>query len=262
MDNGILADRIARRYEHLIQKGDRYLSHFDKIGFMNVGHWQGIADNSIEKAQINLVESLISFFYNTGGSVLDVTCGKGASSKFLTKYFDARQITGINISERQLETCRVIAPECNFRLMDATSLDFGNSSFDNLLCIEAAFHFLTRQNSLRSQSGVKPSGRLAMFDVLFDYDVLETLFDGEDDYIAPRDNFLPNLDAYRDSLLQAGFSYVRVDDCTDITSRAACSYVIGREQQEFGRTHDPAALELIKKKPLKRPGPLTGLSPA
>jgi len=242
MDNGSLAERITTHYEEMFH--NRETAHFDRIGFVNVGYWNGINNNSMEMAQINLIETLISFFHNTSGNVLDVACGKGASSKFLTKYFDPQKITGINISERQLETCRVIAPECNFRLMDAANLDFGNSTFDNALCIEAAFYFLTRQKFFQEiQRVLKPSGRLAMFDALFDHDFLESL--GQT--LCPRENHLPNLDAYRDSLSKAGFSYVRVDDCTDLTAHAACSYVTRMEEREFGRTQHPEALERIRK---------------
>src|SRR2546423_1096088 len=91
----------------------------DKIGFFNTGYWKGVEGGSIELAQINLIEFLVNFLTNREGNVLDVACGKGASSKFLTKYFNGERVTGINSSEKQLEVCRAIAPECTFRLMDA-----------------------------------------------------------------------------------------------------------------------------------------------
>src|SRR5258708_7877304 len=120
---------------------------FDKIGFFNLGYWKDVED-SVEIAQINLIETLVSSFNTGEANVLDVACGKGASSKFLTKYFDPAAVTGINISERQLQICRAIAPRCNFKLMDATKLEFSDASFDNVLCIEAAQHFMTRHRFL------------------------------------------------------------------------------------------------------------------
>lgn len=243
MENKLLADRISARYESYTQNGDS--SHFDKIGFLNVGYWRN-SNDSMEMAQINLVETLIGFFSNTEGRVLDAGCGKGASSKFLTKYFDSKKITGINVSESQLRVCRVVAPECNFKLMDATQLEFENSSIDNILSIEAAFHFLTRQKFFEEAHRVlRPTGRLAMLDVLFDYDRLQDL-DPEDAGLCPRENYLPNLDAYRESLLRTGFRHVRVEDCTALTGNAACDYVTRMEERNFGETRDNMALERIR----------------
>ena len=84
--------------------GNRPLA-FDKIGFFNFGYWDEI-HASVELAQINLIETLASFFVHKEGNILDVACGKGASSQFLTKYFAAEKVVGINISERQLQICK------------------------------------------------------------------------------------------------------------------------------------------------------------
>jgi MPBQ/MSBQ methyltransferase len=245
VENRSLAKSINTIYErrNLNQALAGVWSYFDRIGFLNAGYWKGV-DDSMEHAQINLMETLASFFSNTAGNILDVACGKGASSKFLTKYFDPARITGINIMEQQLEICKVIAPECNFELMDATALRFENASFDNMLCIEAAFHFLTRYRFLEEAYRVlKPSGRLAMLDVLCDPEPLKDILDSETLSCFPKENYVPNLDVYRESLLKVGFSYVRVEDCTDLTANAACRYVTRMAEREFGRTQDRNALE-------------------
>lgn len=131
--------------------------------------------------------------------------------------------------------------------MDATKLAFEDSSIDNMLCIEAAFHFSTRSRFFEEAHRVlRPSGRLVMLDVLLDYDSLYKL-DSENKNLAPRENYLPNLDAYRESLLKVGFSYVRVDDCTDLTGTAACDHVIRMQEREYIRRQDRKILESIRK---------------
>ena len=244
MENRTWAEKMTARYDRCLQTG--WSSYFDKIGFLNVGYWRGI-ENSLEMAQINLIETLVSFFHNTDGNVLDVACGNGASTKFLTKYFDAKRITGINISASQLERCKVFAPECEFKLMDATKLGFESSSYDNVLCIEAAFHFTTRLRYFEEAYRVlKPSGRMAMLDILFDYDLLESLDSDVDASVFPRENYLPNLDAYREGLLKVGFRHVRVDDCTVLTGNAVCKYLIRLLEREFGKTEDAKLFERIR----------------
>jgi ubiquinone/menaquinone biosynthesis C-methylase UbiE len=200
---------------------------FTWIGFANLGYWKG-AEETMESAQINLIETLVGFFVNRQGNVLDVACGKGASTIFLTKYFDAKKVTAINISEKQLGLCRLVAPECDFRLMDAASLDFPDKSFDNMLCIEAAFYFQTRERFLREAYRVlKPGGRLAMSDVLQDWALID-LKEGR----IPKENYLESLHDLKGLLLKAGFSYVRVDDTTEYCLKPVCRFLVEQLERE------------------------------
>lgn len=246
------ADAVNAYYEEFMFGNIRPKMPLDKIGFCNFGYWKGVED-SIELAQINLIETLTQFFTNRTGSVLDVACGKGASTRYLTKYFDPRRVTGINISETQLNVCKVLAPGCNFQLMDATQLDLPDASIENVLCIEAAMHFYTRARFFKEAHRVlKAGGRLAMSDFLCDYDAMERRIrreplpeDLQNTLIAafPRDNYLPDLHAYRESLLRAGFRYVRVEDSTELSYDAIAKYEIRRAEREFETTRDVSALD-------------------
>jgi MPBQ/MSBQ methyltransferase len=91
------------------------------------------------------MEKLLAFLPKKEGTILDVACGKGATTRYLLRYFKSENVTGINISEKQLARCRENAPGCTFLLMSATELKFADESFDNISCVEAAFHFVTRE---------------------------------------------------------------------------------------------------------------------
>jgi len=96
--------------------------------FTNYGYWGETTRNEVEACQ-NLMEKLLAFL----------------PKKDLLRYFKSENVTGINISEKQLARCRENAPGCTFLLMSATELKFADESFDNISCVEAAFHFVTRE---------------------------------------------------------------------------------------------------------------------
>jgi cyclopropane fatty-acyl-phospholipid synthase-like methyltransferase len=81
--------------------------------FVNYGYWEP-GTLTHEAACENLMERLLAFVIRKDGSILDVACGKGATTRYLLKYYPAESVTGINISEKQLEKCRLNAPNCNF----------------------------------------------------------------------------------------------------------------------------------------------------
>jgi MPBQ/MSBQ methyltransferase len=202
--------------------------------FYNFGFW--IPDTLTQsQASENLVAHLLEFIPSTRrtGRILDVACGLGASSRYLSRYFEPSQITGINISPRQLERARANAPDCNFLVMDATRLQFPDEFFDNILCVEAAFHFDTRAAFLREALRVlKPGGRLVHSDIL-----MATLPPATAARMhIPNANALTSLAELESMILDAGFATTEVLDATE-----QCWRPFLRSVREFKKAHRRAA---------------------
>lgn len=68
--------------------------------FSNWGYWTQSTRNHKEACE-NLMERLLTFIPRKEGKILDVACGKGATTRHLLKYYRYQDVTGINISEKQ-----------------------------------------------------------------------------------------------------------------------------------------------------------------
>lgn len=172
--------------------------------YLNYGYWsEGVANGT--EASEAMLERLLSKIPKKEGLILDVACGLGATSRYLTNYYPAENIIGINISDDQIRHCSKKLPGARFEVMRAEALAFEAESIDNIVCIEAAFHFETRLDFLKEAHRVlKPEGRILLSDIFADV---------EHD-LQPPENRVGSMDEYREVYRSAGFDAVEIEDAT------------------------------------------------
>lgn len=201
-----------------------YVGH---SGFHNFGYWDETT-RCHRQACENLMEKLLGFLPQKQGTILDAACGMGATTRYLLTYYSPADVVGVDLSEKQLETARSNAPGCRFRRMDAVDLDFENHTFDAVICVEAAFHFDTRERFLHEVRRVlKPGGHLVLTDVLVTREA-ERRRIGRTER-----NYVENPAAYADVLRRAGLSQVNVVDATEACWRAFFRDTIAYGHRKF-----------------------------
>ncbi len=140
---------------------------FGNSGFSNYGYWLDSTENAAEACN-NLVDRLLEFIPSKNGRVLDVACGQGGTTARLANHFYPSNISAINISEGQVAHVRKKAHGCTCLCMDAANLGFDDEVFDHIICVEAAFHFNTREKFFQESLRVlKPGGYMVLSDILF-----------------------------------------------------------------------------------------------
>jgi cyclopropane fatty-acyl-phospholipid synthase-like methyltransferase len=131
------------------------------------GYWIR-GDETKEQAQIQLIEHLAEAAgIRPGARVLDVGCGFGASSIYLTKKFQA-ECTGITISPVQVEMAAREAANAGaraqFLLMDAEEMAFPEK-FDVIWSVESISHYPNRERFFDGAANLlAANGTMAIID--------------------------------------------------------------------------------------------------
>jgi MPBQ/MSBQ methyltransferase len=230
------SERLARQAESAVQVAAKFPAtswesyedwlranydvHMPKDGrpiFMNHGYWF-MKTASFQEASENLLDKLTADLPSTG-TILDVACGYGATTQYLCRRWNPKNVHAINMTQVQIDFCKRLLPDCSFRLMDAANMQFAPETFDSILCVEAAFHFNTRRDFFSgAYRSLKPGGMLALSDELWGRDTHK----GRS--WVPEANHIESYAQYRQQVLDAGFKECEVIDITNEGLRSYYSF--------------------------------------
>jgi len=148
---------------------DAISSHFHDLWGEHLHHGYWIrGDETKERAQIQLIEHLAQVAnIRSGHTVLDIGCGTGASSVYLSKRYKV-SATGITISPVQVDLAKKAAlkEEVNatFLLMDAEAMKF-EKPFDVVWSVESISHYQDIAKFFSSAAKLlRPNGAIAVID--------------------------------------------------------------------------------------------------
>lgn len=135
---------------------------------MHYGYWDEKTRDFRSSLQ-RMNEALASFgAIQSGERVLDAGCGVGGSSIFLARELGC-QVTGISLSEQQVESARKNAVakgvelSTRFEKVDFRSTPFENASFDVVWALESAVYDPAKHDFLQEAFRLlKPGGRLIL----------------------------------------------------------------------------------------------------
>lgn len=99
--------------------------------------------------------------------ILEIGCGRGGGSAYLSKYCDPLQVTGLDYSTKAINFCRSSYDFKNldFIVGDAENLPLQDNSFDIVFNVESSHCYSSMENFLGEVSRVlKPGGFLLLTD--------------------------------------------------------------------------------------------------
>ena len=136
-------------------------------GYINLGLWRKA--ETIDEASRDLACALADAAnLAPGACILDAGCGFGDQDHAWLECYKPSAIHAINRSSTQL--CDAAAARVSglyYYQADATALPFAAASFDNVLSLEAAFHFCPRIAFFNeAHRALRKGGRLALTDLV------------------------------------------------------------------------------------------------
>jgi ubiquinone/menaquinone biosynthesis C-methylase UbiE len=101
-------------------------------------------------------------------NILELGCGKGFNSSYLSKINPTSNFIGIDITKRHLNYAKKKAENCSnleFQYGDFHALEFNDNQFDIVFALEAVCHTDTPEKVLSEVSRVlKPGGKFILYD--------------------------------------------------------------------------------------------------
>ncbi len=156
-----LVNPYKRKIKDIVDHG-----YYQGSQFRNVGLWLPATVDPVQACH-DLIDFLLAGIGKNDVKVLDVACGRGASTQYLLNRFPRDHVTAFDIVGDFSALWSEDDKTAKISVMDATEMIYSDASFDVVLCIESAYLFKSRQQLLQEVRRVlKPGGYFLASDFL------------------------------------------------------------------------------------------------
>lgn len=127
-------------------------------------------ENQSKDERYNFKAELKGFFPSSGQLTLDIGCGSGVVSRYLAELNPGAKVIGIDISGDRVQSAKELAlkiPNLEFLVGDIKSLEFKDSTFDNIVCRYVLEHLPANDQEFATRElfrVLKPGGSLWVVD--------------------------------------------------------------------------------------------------
>lgn len=203
---------ITNKYQEL---KNRITSSGCELSYLNLGYWNGTLNT---KAACQELINQFFLFAEIGEAdhILDVGVGYGEQLAFLLEKYPLITIHGIDVLKGQIELAtEKLSSSPNLsrvklEVADAIDLSDFKIRYDQVIAIESAFHFNTREKFFKEAYAVlKPGGKLALADVIISKELISEEIVKK--FGVPIANAY-NINTYVDLIKGVGFKGVKVKD--------------------------------------------------
>lgn len=170
------ANSVGREYDAWTQEGilEYYWGEHIHLGYYTPQEMKkGYKKKNFIQAKYDFIDEMASWgsiaSKATPRTILDVGCGIGGTSRYLARKFgDKTQVTGITLSQAQVDRGTELAKDrglsnVNFKVMDALNMDFEDNTFDVVWACESGEHMPDKKKYVEEMTRVlKPGGKIVI----------------------------------------------------------------------------------------------------
>jgi MPBQ/MSBQ methyltransferase len=222
-------ETLTGSYDRFFRDGGLYVGDRADPGYANLGIFLPDTADFVTACD-NMMALVVGKLSRREGPLLDVGCGLGGTSAYLSRHFPPSRVYGINVSDYQIAKCRVRVPDAHFEVMPAERMRFPDATFDAVVSVEAALHFKGRREFLSEAWRVlKPGGEIVVADMVFNDEprAFRKVLAGQELYA--------DLPAYGALWQECGFPDVLMEDITTASLRAFVSHFRSKALAELLR---------------------------